>query len=513
MYSNTKNSNNWSAYKQQKGISANAKNFKPKKPQQPQQLHYCEICKISCAGPQAYKEHLEGQRHKKKEAANKTASKTRPSAAGVTIRCELCDITCTGTEAYNAHVIGQKHHRVLNLHTKLGKTIPPQEPIMVTTTGQPVAKAGGTAAAGKIKVMGTPTVNFVGGGRLKMAASGAVTELMSEAVPTHAPTTDLSESHLVAQPAEMAQSASVAPAAAPITKPTIAPIGHDYIEEITEPGKPITFQCKLCDCKFGDPAAKEMHLKGRRHRLNFKKKVDPALVVDVKQNTKQRKGNERKDRQKSRPYVNDWYNTPYNDSFDNGYYPPPMFNNHGPMGPAPMFDSPYNTCPLPGLPMAPAPMYNRPQKLPSWDDAHVFQKHSEICPKEDEIDEVQHIVTITERALKLVSDALAAEDTANRMNAVIQKELADITSLGKPDQVEIAEKDSKIDELSEETDDSKPPARVLKGLMRVGSLAKNLLLAGEHELGLVVICAEKPTRHLLDRVAENLPIQIQVRTF
>lgn len=32
-----------------------------------QQL-YCEICKISCAGQQTLKEHLEGQKHKKKEA-------------------------------------------------------------------------------------------------------------------------------------------------------------------------------------------------------------------------------------------------------------------------------------------------------------------------------------------------------------------------------------------------------------------------------------------------------------
>ena len=40
----------------------------PKPPPKPQQLHYCEVCKISCAGPQTYKEHLEGQKHKKKAA-------------------------------------------------------------------------------------------------------------------------------------------------------------------------------------------------------------------------------------------------------------------------------------------------------------------------------------------------------------------------------------------------------------------------------------------------------------
>ncbi len=31
------------------------------------QVFYCEVCKISCAGPQTYKEHLDGQKHKKRE--------------------------------------------------------------------------------------------------------------------------------------------------------------------------------------------------------------------------------------------------------------------------------------------------------------------------------------------------------------------------------------------------------------------------------------------------------------
>lgn len=57
---------------QTKTISAsNPRVIKPRPPPKPQQLHYCEVCKISCAGPQTYKEHLEGQKHRKKEAANK----------------------------------------------------------------------------------------------------------------------------------------------------------------------------------------------------------------------------------------------------------------------------------------------------------------------------------------------------------------------------------------------------------------------------------------------------------
>ena len=37
-----------------------------------------------------------------------------------------------------------------------------------------------------------------------------------------------------------------------------------------ESGKVVSFNCKLCECKFNDPNAKEMHMKGRRHRLQYK---------------------------------------------------------------------------------------------------------------------------------------------------------------------------------------------------------------------------------------------------
>lgn len=59
----------------------------------------------------------------------------------------------------------------------------------------------------------------------------------------------------------------------------------------------------------------------------------------------------------------------------------------------------------------------------------------------------------------------------------------------------------------EKKEDNQPP-RVLKGVMRVGVLAKGLLLHGDLNVHLVVLCSEKPTRTLLERVADNLPKQI-----
>ena len=65
----------------------------------------------------------------------------------------------------------------------------------------------------------------------------------------------------------------------------------------------------------------------------------------------------------------------------------------------------------------------------------------------------------------------------------------------------------------EPRDDEATPApapRVLKGVMRVGVLAKGLLLHGDLNVHLVVLCSEKPTRTLLERISSLLPKQLAV---
>lgn len=48
--------------------------------------------------------------------------------------------------------------------------------------------------------------------------------------------------------------------------------------------------------------------------------------------------------------------------------------------------------------------------------------------------------------------------------------------------------------------------------MRVGLVAKGLLLKGDLDLELVLLCKEKPTSCLLNKVSDNLDVQLQVRT-
>lgn len=51
---------------------------------------------------------------------------------------------------------------------------------------------------------------------------------------------------------------------------TLIRLSHFLLQVRNDEGKVIRFHCKLCECSFNDPNAKEMHLKGRRHRLQYK---------------------------------------------------------------------------------------------------------------------------------------------------------------------------------------------------------------------------------------------------
>uniref|UniRef100_A0A8K9UM72 Zinc finger RNA-binding protein n=1 Tax=Oncorhynchus mykiss TaxID=8022 RepID=A0A8K9UM72_ONCMY len=519
-----------------------SKQLKPKQPPKPPQIHYCDVCKISCAGPQTYKEHLEGQKHKKKEVALKVSQSSSSSSGGGggsargtqnQLRCELCDVSCTGADAYAAHIRGAKHQKVVKLHTKLGKPIPSTEPSVVTQTSTAssktpvsssttptgstsnssylkpvniVSQGGAGAGLGKglvgnnlsaanattaVKKVNTPKINFVGGNKLQ--TTGKV-ETSKPPPPS-----------LVPQPQETKNESSDSLSTLAALQNDVQPVGHDYVEEVrNDEGKVIRFHCKLCECSFNDPNAKEMHLKGRRHRLQYKKKVNPELQVEVKPSIRARKIQEEKMR-KQMQKEEYWRRREEEERwrmemrrYEEEMYWRRMEEQHhwderrgGPRMPG---DGPYlqGTPGPPGLlgvrpgmpipqPQGPVP----PRRPDSSDDRYVMTKHATIYPSEDELQAIQKIVSITERALKLVSDIIIDQD--------------------------------KTKETTGEDKDTKevpktPQDRALKGVMRVGVLAKGLLLCGDNNVNLVLLCSEKPTKNLLSRIVEHLPKQLTVVT-
>ncbi|MEQ2187991.1 Interleukin enhancer-binding factor 3 [Goodea atripinnis] len=136
----------------------------------------------------------------------------------------------------------------------------------------------------------------------------------------------------------------------------------------------------------------------------------------------------------------------------------------------------------------PPPVRHRAMRVFMNGDRHVMAKHSAIYPTQEELESVQNMVSHTERALKAVSDWLDKEEKGTSKSEF---------------------ESTDTDKDSEQKDQA---TRTLRGVMRVGLVAKGLLLKGDLDLELVLLCKDKPTINLLERVYENLVTQIQTIT-
>ncbi|KAB0396903.1 hypothetical protein E2I00_009818, partial [Balaenoptera physalus] len=259
-----------------------------------------------------YREHLEGQKHKKKEAAQNMGIQPNGSPRGVQaqLRCDLCAVSCTGAEAYAAHIRGSKHQKVFKLHTKLGKPIPSTDPApansaQATSTSQPASTpltAESPPAAPASPSMCAPSRPAPA---RRLAASKASHTRSRPWLPAGA---DYKSRDSSFQGLLRCQQQTAGPPrgnrhtpdqSGPENRPPKealrkllegAPVGPGYVEEVcNEEGRVIRFHCKLCECSFNDPNARDMHVRGRRHRLQYKKKVNPDLPIADKPSTRVRK--------------------------------------------------------------------------------------------------------------------------------------------------------------------------------------------------------------------------------
>ncbi|XP_054529850.1 zinc finger RNA-binding protein 2 isoform X3 [Pan troglodytes] len=436
------------------------------------QLHYCDICKISCAGPQTYREHLGGQKHRKKEAAQKTGVQPNGSPRGVQaqLHCDLCAVSCTGADAYAAHIRGSKHQKVFKLHAKLGKPIPTLEPAPPTES-PPGAEAKPTSPTG-------PSV--CASSRSALAKRPVASKALCEGPPEPQAAGCRPQWGKPARPKLEGPRAPTQGGSeeAPAGCSDVQPVGPEYVEEVfSDEGRVLRFHCKLCECSFNDLNAKDLHVRGRRHRLQYRKKVNPDLPIATEPSSRARKVLEERMRKQRHlaeerlEQLRRWHAERRRLEEE----PPQDVPPHAP----PDWAQPL----LMGRPESPASAPLQPGRRPaSSDDRHVMCKHATIYPTEQELLAVQRAVSHAERALKLVSDVLAEEDRGHR------------------------------EEEGDKRSSVVPQTRVLKGVMRVGILAKGLLLRGDRNVHLALLCSEKPTHSLLRRIAQQLPRQLQMVT-
>uniref|UniRef100_A0A0K0CYV8 DZF domain-containing protein n=1 Tax=Angiostrongylus cantonensis TaxID=6313 RepID=A0A0K0CYV8_ANGCA len=458
----TGTSNMWMSGVGRGGTFANKRFSSGTGVQREAQQFYCEVCKISCAGQLTYKEHLEGQRHKKKEALAKGENNPSLPKSKVSFRCDLCNVTCTGQDTYNAHVRGAKHQKTLTLCKKLGKPIPSTEPTII-----PPSEMGGvippppnavnttsssnTNVSGK-RVVGISTVNFVGGAKLSTMAGQLEAKKQQVLQAVGSAGTKATEDSAVQAVKGQTEELQALIAA----EQNLKPVGEEFVEAQRDAtGKLLQYLCKLCDCKFSDPNAKEIHLKGRRHRLQYKMKVDPNLEVEVKQTTNRRGSKYERGRASMGGIMT-----------RGGPPPPPsgipVPRNVGLFGPiVPGIRGPwFGNGPIDG------------RRFESTDDRHVQAKHTSIYPNDEQLTVIESLVTETEKALKKVSDYFNERE---------------FSSSDRPETKPVTTNSSTTDTGGEGTKETAAPDkdRLLKGVMRVGMLSKGLLLKDDTE-----VCSE-----------------------
>ncbi|XP_075831472.1 zinc finger RNA-binding protein 2 isoform X6 [Microtus pennsylvanicus] len=418
---------------------------------------------------QTYRDHLEGQKHRKKQAAQRTGTQPSRGPRGAqSLHCGLCAVSCTGADAYAAHMRGARHQKVFKLHTRLGKPIP-SEP-----TPQSVTYTRGSDSTPETSVKQeahSSYSSYTSGRPAPAKGSTASRKGPPELQTAHSRPGERRPPHL------KAEATRGGPGEAPGTYGDIEPVGTEYVEEVrSEEGKVIRFRCKLCECSFNDRNARDMHLTGRRHRLQYRKKVDPTLPVATRPSGPMQRvlvKRLQRQRQLAQTRLEDarrWSSELRQQEGQNRELEElsqPQIEEQSPKSPVWALPAPIAK---PGMATTRRQSGRRPE---SSDDRHVMSKHASIYPTEEELQAIQTAVSHTERALRLVSDTLAEESSQH--GTLVP-----------------------------------PPPRMLKGVVRVGILAKGLVLRGDHSVQLTLLCSKKPTHSLLQRIKQELPRELSI---
>ncbi|CAD5206945.1 unnamed protein product [Bursaphelenchus okinawaensis] len=306
---------------------------KPKVPKPPVDLrqYFCETCNVSCGGPQAYQDHLAGKSHKRKEEALKKGDVGLPKNKK-SYKCEVCNVTCSSKEAFDTHIAGAKHNKAVNTLKKMGKPIPESVINVIMPHGEPTQHLPVNK-----KVVGVTSTAFVGGKDLTTTKNGEEEE------------DTLDESEEVQVP----------------------PVGEEFLDEV-KGGKVTSYFCKLCECTCGDPSARNLHVRGRRHRLQYKMKVDASIQVDLKGGSKIRG-------------VKNIHAALRNNRINKVA----TCNLYGGQAPSALPDT---------------TMYD------AYDEQHVRARLEQIKPDHDKIKNCERLIEVVEKTLKKISDKLKEEN-------------------------------------------------------------------------------------------------------
>ena len=506
-------------------------------------LFYCETCKISCAGEQTYKEHCDGQKHKKKELNlknNPSSSSTTGNQQKSTSSyfCDLCSVPCSGLDSFNAHLNGKAHIKVCNLQAKLGKEVPQDliAPIMkpTTTIHQPLNQLMNAPATSSkvnentIKVIGTPVINFIKGGSLKTMTSDADAVMIEEVKVERngeqqtngenkrEDNSSVLDSSVSGQNGDQTGQTSNNEISNLINNSmsndipllgdppqhdssllnystdslaSAEPIGLEYISEYNLPNSKATYySCSLCNCKFSEIIAKEQHVRGKRHHKNYKSQNKSRTKTALQT--------------RSSPIAKpiSATKTPLSKS---------VKKFSGLKGRPPSFSQLLNQLPGNQAPANQSPGTNTPIDIQLdepdlTDPLYPFQTNMDLSSVEDTFTEYKYQSNDNRYLFKKHSEIVPREDDLKQYYkhiSNVEKALKQVSDdfLQNNDCLKGILLDSQLT----------AGARILQGEIRAGLFGKKLLLRDERQIDLILFCSVKVTVPLLRKLIEVLSVKME----
>nr|XP_027206173.1 zinc finger RNA-binding protein-like [Dermatophagoides pteronyssinus] len=251
--------------------------------------YFCQTCQLVCSSSDSMMKHMSGFKHKKRvdflrnngmkklvpkdSLENKKSINNRgPTIMSVILKCRICDVPCVSIDSYSSHLKGQRHNRSIGYRRKMGEEF-------FSNIPEILSKNVSIELETKIKELFGDKNSQHNDVQQQQAD-----QMKSRSIMNVGEQTSNLDRMTINETSESPSSSS-----STLSKMQheikdffdCKPIGQDFIEEVlNQNGKIISFTCTLCECRFNDLNAKNLHLKGRRHRLQYKKKVDPNLIVE-----------------------------------------------------------------------------------------------------------------------------------------------------------------------------------------------------------------------------------------
>ena len=423
------------------------------------------------------------------------------SSTSIILRCKLCNVPCVSVDSYRSHLTGSRHTKTARLALTLGNSeLPSLVPEIISNN---VVEEVRLKVIAEFEAMNIKAYNNNNNNNANN--NNGTTDIFNLNNINKNNNNNNNRSSSIKLPYELESVQECDNNNGCASKP----IGMNFIEEvINNEGKIICYTCTLCNCRFNDPNAKTMHLKGKKHKIACikKKNQDSNSSYNNKGDKKQKetskdRGNNTRLSSIDNPEVRQFSaDVDLFKKFSNQ-----IFCGFG-----------FQTAPNDPEPqLANNQLVNIPQYTNGFPrveaDSLIQYAHAQLVAPNSMVHKIHEMINILERA----SRAIVAFTNKTWMNIQNGDSLRE--KVTKSEQIDLShdltnQLDDQLAEMETQLTDEFDLKNELLCVVRVGALGKGYLLKNDTEVDVILMCNFFPTNQLLDLFVAHLVSLMNNRT-